>query len=233
MNGWAIVVPVKQWSTAKSRVTGLTEQERYELAIGLATDTVGAICSTPEVAACLVVGPPDNLRDLSPCVDSPLVHEVEEQPDARHDPLNTALGQGRDAALSEGFRQVAMIVADLPGLTSPGLSAFLRLVPPTRPALVCDQAGTGTTLLAGRRGERLRPAFGTHSAARHRSDGALDVTPRCDPSLRLDVDTWADLTAAGCFAGPALRRWLSRAAVGLADQPRGDSAPPSKKLPAL
>lgn len=209
MSDWAVVVPVKEWSAAKSRVTGLDERARRELAIALATDTVRTICRTPGVASCIVVSPDENLRELRPRLDSSLVRGVQEQPQAGLDPLNAALFLGRDAALSAGHQQVAMLVADLPGLSTSGLQSFLRLVPPTGVALICDQAGTGTTLLAGRHGDRLRPAFGSGSAQRHMSNGAIDITAWCDPALRLDTDTWADLSVAADLAGPALRRWLN------------------------
>ena len=226
-----MVVPVKEWSAAKSRVTGLTGRERHELALALATDTVATVCKTVGVAACIVVAPRDTLRELDRRVGNLTVCGVEEEP-ASLDPLNAALRQGRDAASSARFRHVAMVVADLPGLSTSGLDGFLRSVPASQAALVRDQAGTGTTLLAGRRGDRLRPAFGADSAARHLSSGALDVSTRCDPALRLDTDTWADLEAADRWAGPALRRWLDERSTA-AGQPSCCNDAPSKKLPAL
>lgn len=51
MSDWAVVVPVKGWSAAKSRVTGIGERERCELAIALATDTVRTIwCAAPSTS---------------------------------------------------------------------------------------------------------------------------------------------------------------------------------------
>ncbi|GAB7007978.1 hypothetical protein JCM18899A_54570 [Nocardioides sp. AN3] len=231
MSAWAVVVPVKEWSAAKSRVAGLTGRERHELALALSTDSFDTVCRTPGVGSCIAVAPRDTLRELYRRVGGLTVCGVEEET-ATHDPLNAALRQGRDAAASIGYGQVAMIVADLPGLSTWGLEGFLRAVPASRAALVRDQEGTGTTILARPRGDRLQPAFGGGSAARHLSGGALDLSTLCDPGLRLDTDTWADRAAADRFAGPALRRWLDGRAAA-AGQPSCRNEAPSKKLPAL
>ena len=206
MTVWAVVVPVKRWSAAKSR-TCLGEGERHGLAIALATDTVHAISATPGVASCLVVGPGDTVRDLRLPVDHPLVRAVEEKEHAGPDGLNAALRQARDAGVSAGYHQIAMVMADLPGLTASSLLGLLQMVPANRAAMIRDRAGTGTTILASRRGDRLQPAFGDGSAARHLANGVLDLTMVSDPALRLDIDTLADLTAAHKFAGPSVRRW--------------------------
>ena len=228
---WAVVVPVKEWSAAKSRVTGLTGRERQGLALALATDTVATVCRTPGVVSCIIVGPRATLHELDLKFGNPTVLGVLEKA-GHQDPLNAALRQGRDAATSAGLRHVAMVVADLPGLRTEGLDGFLRSVPMRHAAVVRDQAGTGTTLLASRRGERLRPVFGADSAARHLSGGARDLTTRCDPALRLDTDTWADLAVVDRWAGPALRRWLDERSAA-AGHPSCCNDAPSKKLPAL
>lgn len=207
MSAWAVVIPVKRWAMAKSRVGGLRSADRRELAAALAHDVIRTVCATPAVARCVVVGPDEVVWELRHCVGAGAVLGVEEGQQQSADPLNTALRQGRDAALSAGYRQIAMIMADMPALTVSGLTAFLQMMPTTGVGVVRDKSRSGTTILAGRVGDTVRPAFGPDSANRHIAGGAIDLTPSCDSGLRIDVDTWADLVAVQRFAGPALRRW--------------------------
>lgn len=97
MTGWAVVVPVKSWASAKSRVAGISTSGRRALAKALAHDTVSTVCATPGVAACFVVGAPDVLDFLVRYVTRPRLFGVEEQVGSP-DPLNAALRRGRDAA---------------------------------------------------------------------------------------------------------------------------------------
>jgi 2-phospho-L-lactate guanylyltransferase len=92
---------------------------------------------------------------------------------------------------------VAALAADLPALRPEELAGALRAAAGSAgPGFVPDHAGTGTTLLAAPGGARLVPRFGPGSAARHAASGARRLTGAW-PSLRQDVDTAADLAAAG------------------------------------
>ncbi len=71
--------------------------------------------------------------------------------------------------------------------------------------------GTGTTLLTARDLSRFAPAFGPDSAARHAAAGSAPLPTAGLDSVRLDVDTAADLEAArrlglGPRTGEVLRR---------------------------
>jgi 2-phospho-L-lactate guanylyltransferase len=78
---------------------------------------------------------------------------------------------------------------ELDGAVRAGLAAGRR-------AFCSDRLGTGTTLLLAPPGQPLDPRFGSDSAAAHRASGAHELPGRW-PGLRCDVDTVADLTAAG------------------------------------
>ena len=74
-----------------------------------------------------------------------------------------------------------------------------------------DAAGTGTTLLTARPGVALAPAFGVGSAARHAADS---VALEGGGGLRNDVDTAADLVAAGALGlGAATAAALAQTGV--------------------
>lgn len=142
---WVVVVPVKGWTTAKSRMGGLSRDDRRELALAMASDTVRAVTATPGIRSCLVVGPSEVLRDLG-CQngDDSLRGLVETTLVGQVDTLNLALRRGRDVAVASGWRQVAMVVADLPGISAGALREFLQLVPETAPGFIPDSSGTGT-----------------------------------------------------------------------------------------
>jgi 2-phospho-L-lactate guanylyltransferase len=110
------------------------------------------------------------------------------------------------------------LLADLPGLRPIELAGVLRDVVRHASAgeavFVRDRAGVGTTLYAAA-GDRFSPRFGLDSAARHEAAGAVEVGSDA-PSVRMDVDDVADLSAA-LVAGVGPH--TSRAAEGRATPP--------------
>jgi 2-phospho-L-lactate guanylyltransferase len=111
--------------------------------------------------------------------------------------LNAAIRHGAACAARRlGPSPRAALVADLPALRPAELDEALaeaRTSPSS--AFVRDAAGNGTTLLVAGAAELLRPSFGRSSAHNHESRGALPLQVAV-PSLRLDVDTPADLDTA-------------------------------------
>ncbi len=195
--GWVVVVPVKDFPRAKSRMSGVGSREG--LAVALAADTVATVRATPGVRTCLVVGGP-GVRPYA------LTWGAEFLAEPYEGGLNAALCAGRDAAWEAGHSQVALLVSDLPLLSSEALAEALELVPASGAAVVGDAAGTGTTMLASRDGRRLHPEFGPGSLARHRAS-AFDLTDRCAEGIRCDLDTFDHLEAMHLPAGGRTRRW--------------------------
>jgi 2-phospho-L-lactate guanylyltransferase len=188
-----VVVPVKPPALGKSRLTGLRDDERRELARAFALDTVQAAAATPGVDAVLVVT--DDFRLASQM--RALGCEV--MPDGTTDDLNETLVQAAAEVVRRwpGAVPVALC-ADLPGLRPVELAGVLadvaRHVAAGTAAFVRDRAGTGTTMYAAP-ADRFAPAFGVDSAARHGSAGAVEVGSGA-ASVRADVDDLADLDAA-------------------------------------
>lgn len=188
-----VVVPVKPPAVGKSRLTGLGDQARRDVAEAFALDTAQAAASTPGVEAVLVVT--DDFRLAS----SMRALGCEVMPDGTSEDLNATLVQ----AVAEVVRRwpgavPVALCADLPGLRPVELAAVLREVAEHvaagRSAFVPDRAGTGTTLYAAP-AEHFDPRFGPESAARHRSAGAVEAGTTAT-SVRTDVDHLADLDAA-------------------------------------
>ncbi|MEV4659584.1 2-phospho-L-lactate guanylyltransferase [Micromonospora sp. NPDC049301] len=185
---WAVVVPVKRLTAAKSRLRGaLPGVPHEELALALAADTLRAVLACPAVAEVLVVT--DDAR-VAATARTAGARVLADEPDAG---LNAAFRHGA-AGVPAGW--VAGLTADLPALRPAELAAALlaagragvrRFVP--------DAPGDGTVLLAAAPGIPLDPRFGVGSAAAHTASGALPLTGDW-PSLRRDVDTAGDLAAA-------------------------------------
>ena len=189
----AVVVPVKPPAFGKSRLVGLTDDRRRDLAEAFALDTVQAAAATPGVDAVLVVT--DDFR-LAAAMRS-LGCEV--MPDGASDDLNATLVQGAAEVVRRWPDAVPVaLCADLPGLRPIELALVLQevvaQVAAGGAAFVRDRAGVGTTLYAAA-ADRFEPGFGFDSAARHLAAGAVEVG-KAAASVRADVDDLDDLDAA-------------------------------------
>lgn len=188
-----VVVPVKPPAFGKSRLVGLPDEQRHELAEAFALDTVEAVAATPGVARVLVVT--DDFR---------LAAEMrglgaEVMPDGASEDLNATLVQAAAEVARRWPDAVPVaLCADLPGLQPAELAAVLEdavaLVRSGRSAFVRDRPGTGTTLYAAA-ADRFDPQFGTASASRHAAAGAIEVGGTAG-TVRADVDDLIDLGAA-------------------------------------
>lgn len=188
-----VVVPVKPPAFGKSRLVGMPDEQRRELARAFALDTVQAALATSGVEAVLVVTDDFRLaatvRELGCAV----------MPDGASDDLNATLVQGAAEVVRRwpGAVPVALC-ADLPALRPAELATVLAdaagLVRTGRAAFVRDRAGVGTTLYAAPV-ERFEPSFGVGSATLHAASGAVELGTEA-MSVRTDVDDFADLGAA-------------------------------------
>ncbi len=200
---WVVVLPVKALTAAKTR---LDRDDRADLALAMATDTVTAAGASRSVTAIVVVTDDERARAAL----GPLATVVPDRPDGG---LNAALAHGsRVAAARWPHAGVAVLTADLPALSGEHLDRALTAAAEVPRALVADAAGSGTVLLTAGPGLALEPAFGDGSRGSHREAGVVDLTERlADVSgLRRDVDTLDDLDAAGQLGlGPATRAALA------------------------
>lgn len=202
---YALLIPVKDGRSAKSRLGVGSDEQRARLMAAFAQDSISAALACDQVDV-HVIGDRRNLADLLVGLD------VEILPDEGAGDLNQAL---RLAALRVGSPAVpvAVMLADLPCLRSEDLSRVFELASSSRTrAFVPDAAGTGTTILTAPAGIDLDPRFGPGSARAHADSGALPIGLEVT-SVRLDVDTTDDLTTALQFGvGPATAAATSRLA---------------------
>jgi 2-phospho-L-lactate guanylyltransferase len=212
---WTILIPVKQTTIAKSRLSGFDAATRQRLAVAFAQDTVTAALACPEVRRVTVVTDDPAgvlLRDLGADV-------IPDLPDAG---LNAALlHAARHVRSRDGASSVAALSADLPALRPSDLSTAIRATTAPR-WFVPDLAGDGTTMLAASAGQDFAPGFGHRSRDGHRAAGMVEVDVAGLERLRRDVDTLADLA-------DARRRGVGRhTALVLADISEPDTAEPGE-----
>ncbi len=175
---WTVVIPVKLLALAKSRLSGLADDDRKTVALAMAADTVTAAVTCPPVGDVIVVS------------DDPAVRTEAAG-------LNEALTAGAEhAAATWSGRGVAALTADLPALSAAELAVALTAAAGVNHAFVADAAGSGTTLYTAMPGVAFEPRFGPGSRRRHREAGAVELDLPGIPGLRRDVDTLADLCQA-------------------------------------
>ncbi len=182
---FALLVPVKTLSRAKSRLTVGGHAARESLMRAFALDAITAAAQCPAVGSVHVVTEEPGFE----------VAGATRLPDEGGGDLNRALHHASlRVRLDAPALAVAAMCADLPCLPPSDLAAALGAGLSPR-WFVADAAGVGTTLLAAGPGVALDPHFGAGSARRHEESGAAAVRAGV-PTLRLDVDTADDLEQA-------------------------------------
>ncbi len=201
---YVVVVPVKPPALGKSRLRGLPDDLRRDLAAAFALDTVTACLQARSVARVLVATDDvDIIREVTAmgCATTP---------DAGRSGLNAVLRQ----AAGEAVRRWPVLVpvalcADLPALLATDLGDVLAQVPREGASFVGDADGTGTTLFTAP-AVAFEPRFGAGSWAAHERAGARELAA-APASVRRDVDDLDGLRAALALGvGPATSAVLPR-----------------------
>jgi len=182
---FALLVPVKTLTHAKSRLTGLPDDVRRALVTAFALDALAAATSCPAVGTVTVVTDEPDLAGLVRDLGCDVL------PDEGAGDLNRVLQRAVLALRPRG--PVAAMLGDLPCLLPEDLEQALDAVQDT--GFVADAEGTGTTLVAVRKPASFMSHFGARSRAAHVAAGIVEITLEVS-SLRRDVDTADDLAAA-------------------------------------
>ncbi|WP_292604480.1 2-phospho-L-lactate guanylyltransferase [Nocardioides sp. REDSEA-S30_B4] len=206
---YAVVVPVKPPARGKSRLVGIADGAREELAAAFALDTVTACLAAAHVGAVLVATDDARFSAALAATGAPCI------PDGDSSDLNATLRQTAAEARRRwpSMRPVALC-ADLPALDPADLDAALAspVLAGGVAGFVADAAGIGTTLYSAS-WEAFAPRYGEGSRLAHLDAGAVEVTGPLT-TLRRDVDDVPDLQAAAALGvGTHTRRVLD--ALGL------------------
>ncbi|MEQ7848044.1 2-phospho-L-lactate guanylyltransferase [Nocardioides kribbensis] len=193
----AVLLPVKPPAVGKSRLLGVSDEGRRELAEAFALDTARACVAAARVARVLVatddVGLSHALARLG----------CEAIPDGTTSDLNATLRlTAAEARRRWPDLEPVALCADLPALRPGDLDAALGALVPGGASFVADADGVGTTLYTAPHAD-FAPSYGEGSREAHLAAGALEV--RGDlVTLRRDVDDLDDLAVAlGLGVGPA------------------------------
>ncbi|MCK6080089.1 2-phospho-L-lactate guanylyltransferase [Microbacterium sp. EYE_5] len=192
--GWAVMIPVKPFADAKSRLGD--DIRRGGIARALALDTIDVATRTAGVARVIVVTADAALASLLPGG----VELVREREPA-----------GIDAALLAASARVglrrhrASLPADLAALAPAELAAALSMAAGVPRAVIPDAAGTGSTLVTARAGVPWASAYGTESFSQHVALGCRPLPVRATSGLRWDLDTPDDLAGLLPRAGERVR----------------------------
>ncbi|TFB75369.1 2-phospho-L-lactate guanylyltransferase [Cryobacterium glaciale] len=198
---WAVVVPVKDSSHAKSRLGD--RPERAALAEAFAIDTVAALAAASAVERVFVVTGSGRLGIRLAARGAVIVPEAVAKTTG-HDRLNAAIEQGIAAARRAcPHANLAVMTGDLPALRSADIDSVFGLAAAYPRSMVPDAEGIGTTTLFARAGVMFIPRFGLDSRAVHETAGHVVLDLPSNSSIRRDVDTAADLDMAGALGlGP-------------------------------
>lgn len=177
----AVLVPVKRFTAAKGRLSGvLTNAERARLAEWMATGVLEAVAALPTFVAC----DDEAVRDWA------LSHGAS---------VLWGPGLGLNGAVDDGAARIAAAGHDHLLVAHADIPRPWRLpdvVVENRITFVPDTRRDGTNVMAFPTSSPIRASYGARSFSRHlaqaeSSSHAVDVLD--DPDLSLDVDTPDDL----------------------------------------
>lgn len=192
-----IIVPVKRFSGAKTRLAGLLPAaEREALAELLAATVLGQLAQVSNVRRVIVASSEPSLSGL-------VVHYGFDQlPDDPLIPgLNAAIAQAVQRAVSRGAKDVGVVFSDLPLFTAGEFEEIVRSHlegAPRQVTLVRDRFGLGTNVRLCRPGDLLPPLYGRNSASEYQKAAAACGAEICvveSDCLSHDLDQPGDLNA--------------------------------------
>ena len=208
---WALV-PIKPFATAKSRLEGLlTRTECARLAEEMARDVLRALYAAPEISGIAILSSEPRLAELAEAASARLFAE---QPGEDY---RTALGRVAADLASHGARQLLVVPADLPTLSSGDVQQLLAAHAggvTVCPAVV--DGGTNALLLTP---PTVIPfLYGPASAQRHLAAAtAAGVAARTAeiPAFARDVDSPDDVRwLLGQRVACATLAWLKSGGIG-------------------
>jgi 2-phospho-L-lactate guanylyltransferase len=187
----AVLVPVKRFTAAKGRLTGvLGDSDRARLAEWMASGVLDVVAEIPTFVAC----DDDDVATWAQRMGAQVIWGAGLG-------LNGAVDDGVARIISMGYDHVLVTHADL---ALPG--ALLDVAHEGCITLVPDRRDDGTNVMSFPATHPLRATYGGGSFARHLHQAlevtTMDVEVRRDLGLSLDLDTARDL------AHPLIRKVL-------------------------
>jgi 2-phospho-L-lactate guanylyltransferase len=184
------LVPAKTLAEAKGRLAdALNPDERSDLALAMLEDVLRTLNDARSVSDVSVVSPDSAVLELSARLGAQPIAES-----AKVRGINEALTHAL-RAMSPHPGALLVVLGDVPGISGAEIERLLAKLPPRGIAAAPSSDG-GTSALAMRPAGVIPFQFGPDSFTAHRAAAARFQVEfeRVDlPSLRLDVDTPADV----------------------------------------
>jgi 2-phospho-L-lactate/phosphoenolpyruvate guanylyltransferase len=185
------ILPVKSLGAAKRRLApALGSGSRQALAQAMFADVLASLRRVPGLDSVAVVTA-DPVAGAAARAERVMVLR-----DTAQAGQSAAAAIGISYALAEGFERALIVPGDTPLLDPGEVAALLRVRRAV--SIVPDRHGTGTNALVLTPPDALAPSFGPGSLERHvaaaTAAGATSAVEKL-PTLMLDVDTAADLSA--------------------------------------
>jgi len=185
------ILPVKSFGAAKQRLApALGSGSRQALAQAMFADVLASLRRVEGLAAVAVVTA-DPVADATARGRRVLLLR-----DTAQAGQSAAASIGIAYALAEEFERVLLVPGDTPLLDPREVTSLLEA--PYAVSIVPDRHGTGTNALVLRPPDAIAPSFGPGSLKRHveaAAEAGLSSAVEETPTLMLDVDTGADLSA--------------------------------------
>lgn len=192
-----IIVPIKRFSDAKTRLAGLfTGAEREALAQLLAATVLEQLAQVRNIRRVIVLSSEPSIGRLIAGRGFDLLGD-----DPRFLGLNPAIARAVEHAVSSGAGDIGVVFSDLPLFTA---ETFGSVVDehlgggPRKVTLAPDRFGVGTNVRLCRPGDLLSPLYGRNSASEYwRAATACGAELRIATSTPLshDVDQPDDIAA--------------------------------------
>lgn len=188
------VLPIKSFARAKQRLyEAIAGDDRRALAEAMVTDVLAALGAVREIEEVVVVTAEPLAAQAAERAGAAVVDDPEERGQS------AAAARGIEAALERGAERALLVPGDCPALAPDEVSRLLSRAPQDPSVVIVpDRHGSGTNALLLTPPAAVGPSFGAGSFARHaaRAAAAGATVKVCElPSLGLDVDTPADLSA--------------------------------------
>jgi 2-phospho-L-lactate/phosphoenolpyruvate guanylyltransferase len=182
-----IAVPVKSLDRAKSRLAPvLSRMERASLTLAMLEDVLDAAVPAPGWET-WVISPDESVLEIAARRGARPMTEA-------RPPLSAAIRQVEDEAAAADADALAVLLADLPLVTTGALGDALRTLGPVVAARAED--GDGTNLLLRRPPRSIPARFGRDSYRKHLQGAAIRGLPVSEvrgPELSFDLDLPADV----------------------------------------
>lgn len=180
---WSVFLPLKPFLAGKTRLNLLPDDVRIALIKAMASDVVDSIMELANIEAVTVVGV--SHEEVSSLKDPRLRSYLPKVISGINSDVLLAVG---------GSRKIAVILPDLPAVTSAEIAIALDLAEGNRQSFIRDAEGSGSSMYFAPSRQYFSPQFGVNSAHSHALNAAVELSHPTFLGIRRDCDDLVGLT---------------------------------------